>query len=697
MITYKNNLFIIEMKHSSYVFTGGDVPASVYWGEKLYGEELGYLVKKRDHSSFDPNLDRNREEYGFWDGYSVLEGCLKIQYPETRQLDMKFREHTIQTEGERETLILRFENSSTPLTAEVIYEVYPEYDMIGRSMRLSNQGDTVAVENLKSGSVSIPPLEKYRIRYLSGKWAGESHLNDHYLATGAFTIQSRTGNTGPHFNPAFALDNGTATEKAGNVWFGLLGYSGNWQITFERTIFQDVKVTGGISSFDFSYTLEKGESIQTPVLYAGFTDGGYGGMSRKLHAFENKHIFPQRKAGRVLYNSWEATGFDVRVESQKELAKRAAGMGVELFVIDDGWFGQRHSDRAGLGDWYVNEEKFPNGLGELISYVKGLGMDFGIWVEPESVNPDSDLYRNHPDWVYRFAGREPMEARNQYTLNISKPQVKQFILDFMTKLLGENGDITFVKWDMNKTLTDVSAGDSGTDKELWYRHVKALYEIWAELRRRFPHVEFETCSGGGSRVDLGILRYADQCWPSDNTDSYSRLSIQEGFSYFYAPRIMTAWVTDASTGDGKKYERPYSYRFHSSMMGMLGIGADISRFSEEALQEFGTYIARYKEIRETVQYGKQYRLSTLRESPLHAVEYVSQDGKDIVIFAFHQGFAYDVPEPKVYPEGLEPDGIYQVEGMEERLHGSTLMKAGLETGMGGDFDSRMIRMMRVEK
>lgn len=695
MIIYKNNLFIIETKNSSYVFTGGDIPCSVYWGEKLHGEELGYLAGKREQSSFDPDLGRYREEYGFWDSYSVAESCLKVSYPATRQLNMKFQDYTIRPEGDRETLILHFKNSGTPLAADVIYEVYPAFDIIARSMCLKNEGDSVVIENLKSASVSIPPREKYRVRYLSGKWAGESRINDHYLTDGAFTIQSRTGNTGPHFNPSFALDDGTATEKSGNVWFGLLGYSGNWQITFERTIYQDVKVTGGISSFDFSYTLGKGESIQTPVMTFGFTQGGYGAMSRALHAFENRYILPRRRAGRVLYNSWEATGFDVNVESQKELARRAAGMGVELFVIDDGWFGQRHSDKAGLGDWYVNQEKFPGGLEELISYVKGLGMDFGIWVEPESVNPDSELYRAHPDWVYRFAGREPMQARNQYTLNISKPQVKAFILEFMEKLLGENRDITFVKWDMNKTLTDVSAGDSRTDKELWYRHVKALYEIWGQLRNRFPHVEFETCSGGGSRVDLGILRYADQCWTSDNTDAYSRLSIQEGFSLFYAPRIMTAWVTDASSGDERKYERPYSYRFHSAMMGMLGIGADISRFPEEVLEEFAEWIAVYKEIRETVQYGAQYRLSSLRESPLHAVEYIGGDGKDIVVFAFHQGFVYDAPEPRVYLQGLEPEGVYQVDGMEGRLHGSTLMNAGLETGLGGDFDSRMFRIRRV--
>lgn len=696
MITFKNNLFSIEMKNSSYVFTGGNVPTGVYWGEKLYGEELGYLVKKREHSSFDPDLARNREEYGFWDSYSVLESCLKIQYPTNRKLDMIFQDHKIEISSDKETLTLYFKNSYTDLRAEVVYEVYPEFDIIQRSMRLANEGEPVVIENLKSGSVSLPKMEKCRVRYLSGKWAAESHIEEQQLTTGGFTIQSRTGNTGPHFNPAFAIDEGHADETSGKVWFGLLGYSGNWQITFEKSTFDDIKVTAGISNFDFSYTLGTGESIQTPAMTVGFSTGGFGEMSRKLHAFENKHIFPRRKTGRVLYNSWEATQFDVRVESQKELAKRASGIGVELFVIDDGWFGQRNSDRAGLGDWYVNQDKFPNGLKELIEYVKGLGMDFGIWVEPESVNPDSDLYRAHPDWVYRFENQEPMQARNQYTLNISKPEVKAFILDFMTKLLGENENISYIKWDMNKTLTDVSAGNTARDKELWYRHVKALYEIWEELRARFPQVDFETCSGGGSRVDLEILRYADQCWPSDNTDAYSRLSIQEGFSHFYAPRIMTAWVTDASTGDRKKYDRPYAYRFHSSMMGMLGIGANISLLSEEVLEEFKKYIALYKEIRETVQYGKQYRLSSLRESALHAVEYISEDEKEIVIFAFHQGYRYDAIVPNIYPAGLEEDALYQVEGMETALHGATLMRAGLENTMSGDFDSCFIRIRRVD-
>ena len=519
MITKQNNLFNIETKNSSYVIHYSNCLQNLYWGEKIHGEDLTYFVKERGHSSFDPNLNLERDEYSFWNGYSLLESCLKINYPEIRKLDMIFLEHSIETVNkDLDRLTFRFKNSYSELYVTLIYDVYAEYDIICRHAEIRNEGEDVILENLKSASVSVPKLERYRVRYLTGKWAAESQIKDQYLTTGAFTIQSRSGNTGPHYNPSFALDDGTADETKGDVWFGLLGYSNNWQITFEKTIYNNVKITGGISNFDFSYTLKKGETIGTPVMTFGYSSGGYGEMSRKLHAFEVDHIFPKHKLGRVLYNSWEATEFDVHVESQKELAKKAAQIGVELFVIDDGWFGERHNDRAGLGDWYVNKEKFPNGLSELIDYVKQLGMDFGIWVEPEAVNPDSDLYRAHPDWIYRFKNQEPVQVRNQYTLNISKKEVKEFILAFMTDLLSKHKDITFIKWDMNKPLTDVSMGNTAQDKELWYKHAQALYEIWGTLRKKFPYVDFEVCSGGGARIDLGILRYADQCWPSDNTD-----------------------------------------------------------------------------------------------------------------------------------------------------------------------------------
>ena len=643
-----------------------------------------------------------REEYGFWSGDAYTEACLKIRYDDTRFLDMICEgwEKASSDDG-KETLKIHFTNRGTRLRVCMHYDVYYENDIVSRYVTITNEGKDVVIDSVKSAALTLPPQPAYRLRYVTGKWAGEFQLQDLTLPTGVFTLQSKRGITGPHFNPSFALDDGTATETTGNVWFGLLGYSGNWKIDIEKTIFNNVRIVGGINDFDFSYTLKQGESFTTPQLILGFSNSGYGGMSRTLHAYQLKHIHPRSVISRVLYNSWEATTFDVTLDGQKALAKKAAAMGIELFVVDDGWFGARNSDKAGLGDWHVNRKKFPNGLEELIREVKALGMDFGIWVEPEAVNPDSDLYRAHPDWIYRFEGRQPRKARNQYVLNISRPEVKAYIIQFMTGLLEEHPHITFIKWDMNRAVSDLSAGSTKSDQALWYKHVEALYEIWALLRKRFPHVEFETCAGGGGRIDLGILRYAEECWPSDNTDAYDRLFIQEGFSYFYNPRIMMCWVTDTHP-HSNKYLKPIAYKFHSSMMGSLGIGSNISRLSEDEAAEYKRYIEQYKTLRETVQFGSQYRLLSTRESSLSAVEYISRNEREIVVLAFLHGQKNGDECPRIKLQGLSSEAVYRVDGSSLdlsgstlELNGSTLMHVGLPVKLHGDFDSLLLRLEKL--
>lgn len=691
----EKNIFIMQTKTMSYIFCYKDFLRSLYWGKKLHGEDYTYLMNERGHSSFDKDINRERVEFDFWSGDVYVETCLKVDFGDRRKLDMRYVDYQVGKKDENiESLTINFKNSFSDLTVSLHYEVYYENDVISRFATIQNNGDKILIENMKSASVTLPEMPKYHLRYLTGKWAGEFQVKDINLNVGAFTMQSKRGSTGPHFNPVFAIDDGYSTETKGDVFYGMLAYSGNWKITMEKTIFNNVRVIGGISDFDFSYELATGESFTMPAFVFGFAENGYGDMSRKLHDYQRDYILPVKKAGRVLYNSWEATAFDVNVVEQKALADKAAQMGVELFVIDDGWFGERHSDRAGLGDWYVNKTKFPNGLSELTSYVKGLGMDFGIWVEPEAVNPDSDLYRKHPDWIYSTKELEPLQLRNQYVLNISRADVKAFILQFMTELLSENPDISFIKWDMNRSISDLSMGDSKKDKELWFKHVEALYHIWKTLTEKFPNVEFETCSGGGARIDLGILRYANECWPSDNTDAFDRLFIQEGFSYFYNAKIMMCWVTETNE-NAHKYIRPDSYKFHSSMMGGLGIGANISKFDDASVQIYKGHIAKYKEIRDTVQFGDQYRLLSPRESNLSAVQYINKNGKDIVIFVFLHGQKYGDFNPNVRLQGLEPDALYQVNDL--RLHGSTLMNAGLAVDLFGDFDSTLIQITKLNE
>lgn len=381
---------------------------------------------------------------------------------------------------------------------------------------------------------------------------------------------------------------------------------------------------------------------------------------------------------------------------QEELAEKAASIGVERFVMDDGWFGQRKNDHAGLGDWYVNPEKFPNGLKPLIDKVHSLGMDFGLWVEPEMVNPDSDLYRKHPDWVLNFPGRPRSEARNQLVLNLARPDVRAYVFQFLDKLLSEN-DIAFLKWDYNRNWSEPGWDAVPVDeqKEVYVKYIQNLYSILRELRAKHPKVEIESCSGGGGRVDLGILGLTDEVWPSDNTDPFDRLTIQSGFTYAYTPGVMMAWVTDSPNGFNKR-TTSLEYRFLSSMQGSLGVGANLDHWAPNDFAVAKDMIATYKQIRETVQHGSLYRLiSPLHGSEYSATESVSFDKQQAVLFTFLHSSQEGYPFPRVYLRGLDPDRQYRLRSIldaraqnaPEVASGSYWMSHGIDVLLRGDFQA----------
>ncbi|MCJ8010438.1 alpha-galactosidase [Paenibacillus sp. KQZ6P-2] len=689
-------IFSIQMQKSSYVFGLNErgTLQHLYWGDPVIAQDCASMLHSKFHSSFDAGVEREVEEYSFWGGLTYIEPCLKVRWDDhVRDLHVMYVDHQIMEKDGTVTLRITFKDKAYPLQVQLYYSVIPEYDLIERYVEICNTGtQEVILESMQSAAWTMPHLQDYRLTHVTGKWAGEFQLRETLLSEGKKVLESRRGFTDSHANPWFVIDDGQATEDYGKVWFGALAWSGNWKITTEKTVFNHVQVTGGIHDFDSEWILGPGEHFKTPVFTGGYTAGGFGEMSRHLHHYQYDYILPCKEERKVLYNSWEATYFDVNAKDQMALAEKAAKMGVELFVIDDGWFGQRNHDRAGLGDWSTNPEKFPNGLNELIHKVHDLGMEFGIWVEPEAVNPDSDLYRQHPDWVYHFPNRDRTELRNQLVLNISKPEVKSFILEFMSDLLG-NHHIKFIKWDMNRTITEPGMKDHPLhrQKEIWIRHVQSLYEIWAELRRRFPHVEFETCAGGGSRIDLGIFQYADQAWPSDNTDAFDRLSIQEGFSYVYAPKMMTCWVTESPSGMNRR-ALSLQYRFHSAMMGALGVGANLNEWSEEQIEQSAEFIQLYKQIRPLVQYGKQYRLQALRKKGVTAVQYVNMSGEESVLFAFLQSQRLGEPLPRLRLQGLQQDKLYIIDQLPGVWSGRALMNIGIELPLRGDFDSLVYRV-----
>ena len=693
-------VWLLQTDHSTYamgVNPRGELQ-HLYWGAKLWrAEDLPNAVPVRDISSFDPSATRTPEEYPAWGGARFQEPALKITRTDGgRDVVLQYVSQRALPDG----VDIELKDISDDLFVTLRYRVFAKQDIVSRQSVIENRSkQRVVLESAQSAAWSLPPGEGYRLSYLTGRWAAETQLTREPIHTGMKILESRRGNTSHNLNPWFAIDEGAATEDHGRVWFGALAWSGNWRISVEQTPYQQVRVTGGFNTFDFGYGLAPGEKLETPLFYAGFSERGFGEASRLMHRMEREYIAPGGAAGRlrpVLYNSWEATEFHVDEAGQKALAQKAARIGVELFVIDDGWFGARNNDHAGLGDWTVNKQKFPNGLEPLIAEVNRLGMDFGLWVEPEMVNPDSDLYRQHPDWALHFPGRPRTELRNQLVLNLARDDVKDYVFGFLDRL-ASTYKVKYFKWDMNRSFAEPGwpAAAPEEEKKLWVRYVQNLYDIIDRLRAKHPGLEIESCSGGGGRIDLGILRRVDEFWTSDNTEGFDRLRIQEGFSQAYAAKFMSAWVTDVPNMNGRSV--PLQYRFLVAMQGALGVGANLNKWSaaDEALAT--RLIALDKQIRGTVQTGELYRLRSPREGDTTVNQYVAADGRQSVLFAFRHSQEYGLPVPTVALQGLEQKAVYSVKpwnGTAREWSGAFLMHRGLDLELKGDFDSTVLVIER---
>lgn len=697
-------LWFLSMRNTTYVLGINEVGElqHVYWGKSVPAEDFASAHQAESYG-FESREGMSPEEYPAWGGIRYTEPCLKVSFADgNRDLVLKYSSHEIHAN----TLEVVLKDILSDVFVTLNYQVFPEFDIIERTARIENRTkQPIVVESAQSGVWNLPEGESYRLSYLHGYWAGETQLAQEPIHPGKKVLESRRGNTSGQANPWFAIDTGKADEEHGKVWFGALGWSGNWKLTIEDTPYGQVRVVGGYNDFDFAYPLKPGEALGTPAFYGGYTGLGFGEASRLMHRFERTVILPRRTAAQlrpVLYNSWEATYFDVNQEGQKELADKAARLGVELFVMDDGWFGQRNNDHAGLGDWYLNPQKFPHGLGPLIQYVHGKGMRFGLWVEPEMVNPDSDLYRKHPDWVMNFPGRPRSESRNQLVLNLARDDVKQYVFDSIDKLLSENS-IDFLKWDMNRHFSEPGWPEAAPadQRKLWVDYVLNLYGIIDRLRAKHPSLEIESCSGGGGRVDLGILKRVEQVWTSDNTEAFDRLTIQDGFTHAYTPKVMMDWVTDVPNMNDRS--TPLKYRFLVAMMGSLGIGANLNKWSEQDFTLANKMVTYYKSIRETVQEGDLYRLSSPRDDgTLTANQYVSQDGRKSVLFAFLQSQQFRRPAPAIYLRGLDEKASYRIVSIDDKLmqkqstlSGAYLMDHGLNFSLTGDFDSTSITLEKV--
>ena len=676
----------------------------IYWGGKIGANDAIAPAKSNPElASFDSPYNNTPQEYAGWGAGLYQEPALKVTFADGNR-DLVLHYMSSKPAGDGHALDVELKDISRAVTVTLHYQMDPESGILARSATIENrEPKPVMIEQAAAAAFSLPPAH-YTLSYLSGRWGGEWTLNQETVHQGQRVLESRRGSTGHQLNPWFALGKGDADEEHGETWFGSLAWSGSWRITVQQDTIDKVRVTGGFNPFDFGYQLKTGEKLESPVFYAGYSAHGMGGASRLLNRFTLTHILPQApnpKPRPVIYNSWEATEMNVTESGQEVLAEKAKALGIDRFVMDDGWFGQRKTDHAGLGDWYVNKEKFPNGLKPLIDKVHSLGMDFGLWVEPEMVNPDSDLYRKHPEWVLNFPGRPRSEERTQLVLNLARPDVRAYVFGFLDKLLSEN-QIAFLKWDYNRNWSEPGWDQVAPDeqKKVYVEFTRNLYSILAELRAKHPGVEIESCSGGGGRVDLGILHYTDEVWPSDNTDPLDRLTLQDGFTRAYPVQVMMAWVTDSPHWTNNR-TTSVTYRMLVSMQGSLGIGGNLNKWSDEDLATTKRLIAAYHQVQKTITQGDLYRLiSPTNGSEFSATETVSPDKSQAVFFTFVHSTQEGRSFPRLQLRGLDPAGVYTLSSIEGKTaddtpteaSGAWWMNHGIDIALRGDFQGAAFRL-----
>lgn len=563
---------------------------------------------------------------------------------------------------------------SKELYLDLFYWVYEDCDVITSSAVLRNHtGEKVVVERLLSLCVDLPQDEGIYVNTFTGAWAREMNRTRTYLAAGKLVNDTFVGSSSNRANPFMMLEWPDTGEEYGPCMGMNLIYSGNHYEAAEVSPYGTLRLVTGISPRGFSYLLEPGETLEAPEAVLSFSVKGRGGMSRNMHSFVQKHIvrgFWKEKERPVLLNSWEAFYFDVQESKLLKLAETARRVGVELFVLDDGWFGERNDDSHSLGDWQENRKKLPGGLKALSEKIQDMGMRFGIWVEPEMVNVDSNLYRRHPDWVLENPGRDHSEGRNQRILDLTNPEVQEFIIEEMSRVFS-SGKISYVKWDMNRIVSDAYSQYLPSERqgEVLHRYQIGLHRCMKELTERFPEILFEGCASGGNRFDLGILCIFPQIWASDNTDAICRAQIQAGYSYGYPQSVMGAHVSSCPNHQTLRVT-PLETRFAVAAFGVLGYECNLADMKREELDAIRDQITLYKQWRSLFQFGKLYRnktfedpgaqISNLRDGNgnLQEMILVSPDGSNGVALLV-QRFA--IPNNHTHTlklKGLKEDGVY---------------------------------------
>lgn len=722
----KRQVFHLHNRNISYIFSveEGGTLCHLYFGKRVqkYHGELKYPRVDRGFSGNLPgSLDRTFSRDTLPKEYSGA-GEMDYHTPATivRQengsnaLMLKYKNYKIEdgkpkleglpaayveNEKEAQTLTITLEDELTGLEYDLLYTVYRDVSIITRSVKVRNAGkQSVFLE--KVASLQLDFVDKdFDSICLPGAHANERHLERSSVGYGIQKFGSIRGTSSHQMNPFLALTDKKTDEFSGDVYGFAFAYSGNHSFEVEKDQLDQTHLVIGINDYNFSWKLDAGSEFQTPEVLMTYSDKGLNKMSQAFHEIIRERIVRSKfkHADRpILVNNWEATYFDFNEEKLKTIVDEAKNLGIEMFVLDDGWFGHRDDDNSSLGDWTIYKKKFPLGLGHFADYVHEQGLKFGLWFEPEMISYDSELYKKHPEYLMHVPGRKPSPSRNQYVLDLTRKEVIDDLFEQISAILKE-GSVDYVKWDMNRHLSDVYSTSLPKDRqgEVYHRYVLGLYELMERITSAFPDVLFEGCSGGGGRFDAGFAYYMPQIWTSDNTDAVSRLTIQYGTSLVYPISMTTAHVSAIPNHQtGRK--TPFETRGNAAMSAVFGYELDLTKMSQEDKDQVKEQVACYKEIRKLVQYGNFYRLKSPIETNQAAWMFVSDDKRDVCVMTF-QVLAFAQPcltKTKLF--GLDPELEYENLETHEIFGGDELMELGFyDPVVHQDYTSKMYRFKGI--
>ena len=717
VINKEHRVFTLHTKNTTYQMKADrhNVLIHTYYGPRVGDCDLSYLVRYADRACA-PNpheagtdrtysLDTLPQEYSTCGVGDFRLPSIEVEYPDgSRVADLRLTGWKVErgkyeldglpffrgTEG-AETLRITLEDPAADLAVELAYGVFEDCDLITRSVQVRNCGSApVRLRQCASLCLDFQRSDMDLITF-DGCHMMERAPSRAPLRSGVQGVGSVRGTSSHQHNPFVVLCDREANEDYGLCYGTMLLYSGNFQAQAEASQYDNVRLVMGINPYQFCWTLEPDATFTAPEAALVCSPSGLGQMSRQFHRAIREHLIQDTLRGArrpVLINNWEATYFSFDAEKLADIAKTAAPLGIELFVMDDGWFGKRDDDNSGLGDWVVNHSKLPGGLEALVPRLKELGMSFGIWIEPEMVSEDSDLYREHPDWALRIPGRVPARGRNQLVLDFSRPEVRRRVYGQIKAVLA-SADVSYVKWDMNRSLSDVwsAALPPQRQGEVFHRYVLGVYEMLDQLRRDFPHILIEGCAGGGGRFDAGMLYYTPQIWCSDNTDAIDRLRIQYGTSFGYPVSAMGAHVSVVPNEENGRIT-PMETRGVVAMSGTFGYEMDLSAVPQEEQAIIRRQTAFFKEHYDLIQQGDYYRLTDpFQNGPYTAWEQVSPDRREALVSLVFTSLRAAQPFRTLRLKGLDPQQTYQVNGGGS-WPGDVLMAAGYPLPMlSGDYQS----------